>query len=360
MNEASELTPDGPSPPEASCFNMGQEGQEEPAPRDRQHFGTKPAFQNFCRGVSVSVIFGLILFHSAMASFADPVLDLSPHLPLIRQGLERRGFVVLDGCVTRAFAEACRAEAVSLREGTLVDDSVKDGDPTTAAAAAAAAGAAAGGAGLKMARGEISRGDAGQQSLAPVKRSDLIHWLKLGDRGGGGGGGGGSGRLRHLKAAARGLEALSPLLNDYFDGPSGAGRPDRMSFMVACYPGDSSVGYVKHRDSRPDLRTPPGRKVTALFYLNPDWRETDGGQLRLWWEGADGVTGAPEPDGVATTTLVAPLLGRLVFFVSTMEHVRLAGMTMIWGGAVGGAAGLLLYFVSFSLLFLFGLGVPGK
>ncbi|KAG2445831.1 hypothetical protein HXX76_000435 [Chlamydomonas incerta] len=60
-----------------------------------------------------------------------------------------------------------------------------------------------------------------------------------------------------------------------------------------------------HYDSDEQL---DGRRVTAIFYLNPDWKEADGGQLRLY----------PFP---AAPLDIAPREDRLVLFASTrMAH----------------------------------------
>ncbi|KAG2451493.1 hypothetical protein HYH02_004091 [Chlamydomonas schloesseri] len=63
--------------------------------------------------------------------------------------------------------------------------------------------------------------------------------------------------------------------------------------------------FPMHYDSDEQL---DGRRVTAIFYLNPDWQEAHGGQLRLY-----PFPGAPLD--------VAPLEDRLVLFASTrMAH----------------------------------------
>jgi len=45
-------------------------------------------------------------------------------------------------------------------------------------------------------------------------------------------------------------------------------KMDASSFMCARYPVDAR-GYVRHRDAAPTR--PAGRKLTALYYLNPAW-----------------------------------------------------------------------------------------
>lgn len=81
---------------------------------------------------------------------------------------------------------------------------------------------------------------------------------------------------------------------------------------LAVYPPGSF--YRRHLDRFRDngLRT-----VTVILYLNEDWRETDGGQLRLY----------TERDDPAAYLDVLPLAGRLACFLSgDFEHeVRPAG-----------------------------------
>lgn len=65
------------------------------------------------------------------------------------------------------------------------------------------------------------------------------------------------------------------------------------------------AGYARHLDR---LRGSDVRVVSAVFYLNADWRDADGGALRLYLE-----------DG--STRDVLPLAGRLVLFLSgRFEH----------------------------------------
>ena len=63
--------------------------------------------------------------------------------------------------------------------------------------------------------------------------------------------------------------------------------------------------YVRHRDA---LRGRPGRILTAILYLNPEWQPADGGELRIH------PTAGPPRD-------IAPAGGRLVLFRSDLvEH----------------------------------------
>lgn len=50
--------------------------------------------------------------------------------------------------------------------------------------------------------------------------------------------------------------------------------------MLACYPG-SGARYLAHRDNeaiRPNVFQ-NSREVTAILYINPDWKQGDGGEL---------------------------------------------------------------------------------
>lgn len=62
-------------------------------------------------------------------------------------------------------------------------------------------------------------------------------------------------------------------------------------------------GYARHRDR---FRDSDARVVTLVSYLNEDWRDDDGGHLRLWRE-----------DGAETTL---PPAGGSVCFLSELEH----------------------------------------
>lgn len=76
---------------------------------------------------------------------------------------------------------------------------------------------------------------------------------------------------------------------------------------VAAYP--AGAGYARHLDA---FHGPtPGRILSTVLYLNRDWREADGGHLRLF---LDGANAEPFVDVVPTGgTLVA-------FFSEAVEH----------------------------------------
>ena len=97
-------------------------------------------------------------------------------------------------------------------------------------------------------------------------------------------------------------EELVKLVGGVFDG---------CNFMCSSYPG-GGARYVKHRDALPYKA---GRKLTAIYYLNSQWRTADGGELQLWPEDAPPVRVAPRAD-------------RLVIFISSLWHEVLPA----WGG----------------------------
>jgi len=77
----------------------------------------------------------------------------------------------------------------------------------------------------------------------------------------------------------------------------------RFDLQLASYPG-GGARYVRHRDAFPGQSN---RRVTAIYYANPDWQPEHGGLLRLHLE-----------DGPLD---VAPRLDRLVVFLSErLEH----------------------------------------
>ncbi|MEZ4265736.1 MAG: 2OG-Fe(II) oxygenase [Myxococcota bacterium] len=73
--------------------------------------------------------------------------------------------------------------------------------------------------------------------------------------------------------------------------------------QIALYPG-RGARYLRHRDT---FRGRAERRLTAIWYANPDWVPADGGALRAF-----------EP---AATRSIAPLADRLVLFRSdVLEH----------------------------------------
>ncbi|GLC35544.1 hypothetical protein PLESTB_000195700 [Pleodorina starrii] len=91
------------------------------------------------------------------------------------------------------------------------------------------------------------------------------------------------------------FEGLRPRL------PYLAGLHRRSDAMTAVYPGKGSR-FARHVDNT----TGDGRRLTVLTYLNPDWREQQGGALRLF----------PVRQGSAGVVDVLPLAGRVALFLS--------------------------------------------
>jgi SM-20-related protein len=78
----------------------------------------------------------------------------------------------------------------------------------------------------------------------------------------------------------------------------------RLDVQVARYPG-GGARYARHRDA---FAGRASRRVSAIWYANPDWHPAHGGQLRLY------------PDGGESHSL-EPILDRLVVFLSEkVEH----------------------------------------
>jgi SM-20-related protein len=82
----------------------------------------------------------------------------------------------------------------------------------------------------------------------------------------------------------------------------------------AIYP--PGTGYARHRDRFRDndvnASAASSRILSLVCYLNDDWRETDGGALRLYLD-----PGAPGDGAVVD---VWPLAGSSICFLSELEH----------------------------------------
>lgn len=80
---------------------------------------------------------------------------------------------------------------------------------------------------------------------------------------------------------------------------------DSMELHFAVYPPGGF--YERHRDAFKHRPTDRARVVSFIFYLNPNWSESDGGALKLYLN-----------DSILT---VLPKLGTAVFFLSQeIEH----------------------------------------
>lgn len=78
----------------------------------------------------------------------------------------------------------------------------------------------------------------------------------------------------------------------------------RTRAMVACYPG-CDTHYVKHVDNP----NGDGRCITAIYYLNKDWTDSDGGVLRIYPENS--------PNQAAE---IGPCFDRMLFFWSDRRN----------------------------------------
>jgi len=79
----------------------------------------------------------------------------------------------------------------------------------------------------------------------------------------------------------------------------------RTKAMVACYPGEGTH-YVKHVDNP----NKDGRCITAIYYLNKNWKpETDGGALKIYSACVEGVVAQ-----------VDPFFDRIIFFWSDRRN----------------------------------------
>ncbi|KAF9581579.1 hypothetical protein BGW38_001353 [Lunasporangiospora selenospora] len=88
-------------------------------------------------------------------------------------------------------------------------------------------------------------------------------------------------------------------------------------YQLAYYPPDSSH-YERHRDSFPtdDREDRDQRRVTAIVYFNPDWKQGDGGELRIFDKGFE--------DEDEKQIDVPPMAARCVVFLSgVMDHAVL-------------------------------------
>ncbi len=124
-------------------------------------------------------------------------------------------------------------------------------------------------------------GRAGDYQHNDLVRGDAIQWLEPGD----------AAVTEFLSAMDKLREALNQRLF--------LGLADYEAHFASYAPG---AFYKKHRDA---FRGKPGRKLSSVFYLNPDWDLAAGGELVLYDEA-----------GEQELVRVAPECGRLVLFLS--------------------------------------------
>lgn len=181
-----------------------------------------------------------------------PVANIGHHLEYIADSLATCGYAVVPAFLPDNFVAALRNEALSLQ----------------------AAG--------KLKRATVGKAD--DNKLDNKIRGDSIHWLNHAE----------SSAVQHAFSSI--MEALREALNQHlFLGLF------ELENHFAIYP--PGAIYHKHLDQ---FRGNEERQVSCILYLNEEWQEDNGGQLRLYLDGI-----APEPyiDTV-------PLGGTLVVFLS--------------------------------------------
>lgn len=124
-------------------------------------------------------------------------------------------------------------------------------------------------------------GREGDYQLNDFVRGDAIQWLESGDL-----------PVTEFLSA---MDKLRQALNERLF----LGLRDYEAHFASYAPG---AFYKKHRDA---FRGKPGRKVSSVFYLNPDWDLSAGGELVLYDEA-----------GEQELVRVAPECGRLILFLS--------------------------------------------
>ncbi len=124
-------------------------------------------------------------------------------------------------------------------------------------------------------------GRAGDYQLNDSVRGDAIQWLEPG-----------AAAVTEFLSA---MDKLRGALNERLF----LGLADYEAHFASYTPG---AFYKKHRDA---FLGQPGRKVSSVFYLNPDWDLAAGGELVLYDEA-----------GEQELVRIAPECGRLVLFLS--------------------------------------------
>jgi len=191
---------------------------------------------------------------AAAQAAATPSSPASPAIPpewiaALAAEVMEKGFAIRDGVSALSGADpvACRAEAESRR-----------GD---------------------MKAATISTGTANEAVAS--KRSDRVSFLKPADE---------------LAADCPSLARHAAWVDALRVGLEGAAPlgMEKSTLMLAEYPGGGSH-YIKHRDAAPSPYA--GRKLTALYYLNPAWEPAHGGRLHIWPRSNDGTELDPKGSG---------------------------------------------------------------
>jgi SM-20-related protein len=101
---------------------------------------------------------------------------------------------------------------------------------------------------------------------------------------------------------------------------------ERVEIQVAEYPGDGT-GFVLHLDATEEMKK---RRMTCIYYSNPDWEEAHGGQLKVYLPG--------EQEEEVCHRIVEPVFNRVILFYSTWlphevlpcHHHRMAITMWFW------------------------------
>jgi hypothetical protein len=94
----------------------------------------------------------------------------------------------------------------------------------------------------------------------------------------------------------------------------------KMTFQLAHY--SDGARYVRHSDVGPQTAD---RRLTCIYYLNPNWQRQDGGELRLYLPSGSGRAGSGKVQYFDPCD-VAPRMDRLIIFRSEIEHEVLPSM----------------------------------
>lgn len=129
----------------------------------------------------------------------------------------------------------------------------------------------------------IGKDDNKQVNLS--QRGDSISWIDQNNP------------LPYTAQYLKNLEQIISLLNQHFY----LGIRD-YECHFALYP----VGSFYKRHSDRHARS-SSRRVSSVFYLNPNWKETEGGELVIY-------------DSNGASSAIRPELGTLVLFLSELEH----------------------------------------
>jgi len=152
-----------------------------------------------------------------------------------------------------------------------------------------------------LANGKLSpagMGTGGEHWQSAKARSDLVIWLNTvlessWDNQG----------IEAIRSLIKNLDEIRLQLNEDINFNS-----DKFQSHLTCYPGEGAR-YMRHIDAYKGAST---RRLTLLYYLNPDWKKGDGGELRIYH---------PNNNQDELSSDIEPIGDRLVIFQSrVLEH----------------------------------------